>query len=247
MMAVIFAVPNTAAAFSLPSLQAPRLQEVGAAVLGSQSICLKLGSLDSSIATRIKAGNAAYEKDMLAREARVIATLASKNTTLSARSDADTKLAAYLRSINAKAGGDVLKEQAVAVFAGEVRRATEARRKAIDAATQTYRIGVAEASRQRINEVIALGENLRADLSATVASASSRCRGGTDGQVVRDELARALANIERVYRGKLADKSALTSRLAALTEARTKAIVAADAEFTASLNASSQALRSVLQ
>lgn len=240
-------VPTAAAAFTLPTIPMPRFQDATAAVQQVEGVCLRLDALERTIVSRITASTAAYEKSAAMREARAIDVLIAKDTPAESRKTSDRNLSEHLAGLREKAGGDVLKKQAVAAFGSEVRAATEVRRKSIDAAARAYRDGVAAASRQRAREVAAISDNLRTELTGVVDSMATRCREGVDPQRIRTELIAALSETEGAYRAKLADRSAFVMQVSALASARSAAITEADAAFATSLNASSQKLRSVLQ
>lgn len=255
MSLMLFALPASAYAFTLPSF--PSLPSFfrgsstnaemplpeGVVLAGA---CLKLSALDARVGERVRAATARYEDKAQLRLARMSAGLQVRGS-LQARAQTDARLAAYFKTLDSKAGTDAAKKHAVADFKERVVKASDARRSAIDAAAKAYLSGSSAVARGRIEQVKKLAEDMRLELSAAVSSGDGRCRIGADQAAVRADLQKTLSAIERTYAAKLLDRGSLAAGLLALSDTYTGAIEKANASFSAELDSASQALNSVLQ
>lgn len=213
-----------------------------------RGVCLRVVSLENAFRSKLTDAGKAYAKAADIRAGKLRGQANQRGIEdIEARTIADAKLKAYIKTLRTQAQGDATKEAAIDVFARAVTDATVERRAATDAAQKQFALGVRTLADARVKEVAAQAAAFQTDISGAFASTKSACDSGVDPKDVRNQLHATLGAIDLKYKAQFADQRSINDGLQALAATRAEALTAAAKAFRASLDSASQALHSVLQ
>jgi hypothetical protein len=211
-----------------------------------QVFCTRFTEMAGKIGTGLAEGRDKFEERRNSRMEHIDDGRDTRDAKLGdSRSEADAKRSEMYAKLEEKADTDA-KKDAVEEFQKTVEAAVETRREAVDAALQAFRIGVDAILSKRKDNMQNAADSFEAAMKTALEKAKQECEDGTSPDTVRAHFQAALQAAHKSLEADRNSSEKISDEIKALADTKHAAIEKAMNDFTATVKAAAEKLKTVM-